>query len=242
MADYYQAAPTATRLRNTEYVYPVVIGTIAFALGKKATDTATHRWTAYVRGANNEDLSPLIQKVTFNLHASFNNPQRIIHAPPFELTEEGWGEFEMSIVLHFQPDAQEGPIEVFHHLRLYEEGEPQGLPLPANKKPVISEQYEELVFSEPHEAFYRRLMSTPQRALQARVPSIIGPHAGRPENEAAELQLINEARQRVAQAVATVKNAAAIEQQAAQQAAQAAAAAAAAAAQGVITHGQPMGM
>jgi hypothetical protein len=27
---------------------------------------------------------------------------------------------------------------VFHHLRLYEEGEPQGLPLPANKKPVIS--------------------------------------------------------------------------------------------------------
>jgi hypothetical protein len=42
--------------------------------------------------------------------------------------------------------------------------------------------------------------------------------------------------------VATVKNAAAIEQQAAQQAAQAAAAAAAAAAQGVITHGQPMGM
>jgi hypothetical protein len=29
----------------------------------QATDTATHRWTAYVRGANNEDLSPLIQKV-----------------------------------------------------------------------------------------------------------------------------------------------------------------------------------
>jgi transcription initiation factor IIF auxiliary subunit len=40
-------------------------------------------------------------QVVFNLHASFNNPQRIIHQAPFELTEEGWGEFEMSIVVRF---------------------------------------------------------------------------------------------------------------------------------------------
>lgn len=241
MADYaYQHAAASTRLRNTEYVYPVVVGSIAFTLGKRATDAATHRWTAYVRGVNNEDLSHLVQKVTFNLHASFNNPQRIIQQPPFELTEEGWGEFEMGIVIHFQPDAQEQTVEIIHHLRLYEEGEPQGGPLPANKKPVISEQVEELVFVEPHDAFYRRVMSTPMRPLQ--VPSIIAPHAGRPDFEAAELQQISEVRQRVAQAVAAVKNAAAIEQAAQQQAAQAAAAAAQAAAQGVITHGQPMAM
>lgn len=42
------------------------------------------------------------------------------------------------IQIHFQPDAQEQPVELFHHLKLYEEGEPQGVPLPANKKPVIS--------------------------------------------------------------------------------------------------------
>ncbi|KAI8468593.1 MAG: yeats-domain-containing protein [Monoraphidium minutum] len=241
MAAYdYQAPPGGTRLRNTEFTYPIVFGTIAFALGKKATDAATHRWTAYVRGINNEDLSHLLQKVTFNLHASFNNPSRAVAVPPFELTEEGWGEFEMSVVLHFQPDAQEPPIEVYHHLRLYEDGEVQGVPLSANKKPVVSENIEELVFSEPHEGFYRRVMATPMRALQA--PSILTGHVGRPENEAAELQQISEVRQRVAMAAAAVKNAAALEQQAAQAAAQAAAAAAAAAAQGVVQQGQPMAM
>jgi hypothetical protein len=240
--------------------------------------------------------------------------------------------------IHFQPDAQEQPIELLHHLRLYEEGEPQGVPLPANKKPVISvrgwrgggggragagaggcaaaplvarlwprkpllslesspspsppppaphpsrpqEQVEELVFVEPHDAFYRRIAATPPRALAA--PSIIAPHVGRPEFEGAELAQINEVgggagaaggwdggaggrgaqqagvwrsgpdhpdhprphhaqvRQRVAQAAAMVKNAAAIEAAAAQQAAQAAAAAAHNAAHNVIAQGQPMAM
>lgn len=31
----YGYQPTGTRLRNTEFSYPVVIGTIAFALGRK---------------------------------------------------------------------------------------------------------------------------------------------------------------------------------------------------------------
>lgn len=29
----------------------------------QATDAATHRWTVYVRGVNNEDLTPVVQKV-----------------------------------------------------------------------------------------------------------------------------------------------------------------------------------
>lgn len=96
------------------------------------------------------------------------------------------------------------------------------------------------MFVEPNEAFYRRVMSTPPRALT--VPSIIAPHAGRPDFEGAELAQINEVRQRVAMAAAAVKNAAAIEAAAQQQAAQAAAAAAQAAAQAHIAHGQPMAM
>jgi hypothetical protein len=230
-------------MRGTEFTYPIAVGTIAFALGKKvrrgrspgrrgappvspeppfppssprrehrrqqrskqhvwqrargpcptdarrrtprrprtlppgqANDAATHRWTVYVRGINNEDLSPIIQKarargsllpllfrptvvpavarsggarqrasrrrgravcgavapqrpqsyptlsalapactiasrppcvqVTFNLHVSFNNPTRVIHAPPFELSEEGWGEFELGIVVRGQERAR----------------------------------------------------------------------------------------------------------------------------------------
>jgi len=51
---------------------------------------------------------------------------------------------------------------------------------------------EDLVFSEPHEAFYRRIMATPQRALTA--PSILTGHVGRPEFEGKELQQITEVR------------------------------------------------
>jgi hypothetical protein len=32
----------------------------------------------FVRGANNEDLSPLIDRVVFQLHPSFNNPTRVL--------------------------------------------------------------------------------------------------------------------------------------------------------------------
>ena len=39
------------------------------------------------------------QKVTFNLHVSFQNPSRTIEKPPFELTETGWGEFEIGVVV-----------------------------------------------------------------------------------------------------------------------------------------------
>lgn len=112
--------------------------TIKHTKKHKAPDAATHRWTVYVRGANNEDLSPLLSKVTFQLHETFLNPQRAVTAPPFELTEEGWGEFELGVTLHFQPDSQEPPVELRHFLRLYEDGEPQGAPLSASKKPVVS--------------------------------------------------------------------------------------------------------
>jgi YEATS domain-containing protein 4 len=38
-------------------------------------------------------------QVTFHLHSSFNQPQRVMHSPPFELTETGWGEFEIGVTV-----------------------------------------------------------------------------------------------------------------------------------------------
>ncbi|EFX03187.1 transcription initiation factor subunit [Grosmannia clavigera kw1407] len=37
------------------------------------------------------------QKVVYNLHPSFENPVQTFHEPPFKCTNEGWGEFEMTI-------------------------------------------------------------------------------------------------------------------------------------------------
>ena len=55
------------------------------------------QWTLYVRGPNNEDLSVAIRKVVFQLHPSFPQPVRELTQPPYELTEKGWGEFEVTI-------------------------------------------------------------------------------------------------------------------------------------------------
>ena len=43
-------------------------GTAALWQGKKAEQERSHRWTVYVRGANNEDLSPVVKRVLFQLH------------------------------------------------------------------------------------------------------------------------------------------------------------------------------
>ncbi|KAK1751877.1 yeats family-domain-containing protein [Echria macrotheca] len=36
-------------------------------------------------------------KAQYNLHPSFDNPVQVFHQPPFKCTNEGWGEFEMTI-------------------------------------------------------------------------------------------------------------------------------------------------
>ena len=67
-----------------------------------------------------------------------------IEQPPFEISETGWGEFELAIKLHFVPESNEKPVPLYHNLRLhpYEE---DGTILSANKnKPVSSFQYDEL--------------------------------------------------------------------------------------------------
>jgi YEATS domain-containing protein 4 len=49
---------------------------MAYYLGKKAEEFATHRWSLYVRGPQGEDISTFIEKVTFILHPSFQDPVR----------------------------------------------------------------------------------------------------------------------------------------------------------------------
>ena len=36
-------------------------------------------------------------QVVFTLHASFANPTRELAEPPYEVTEHGWGEFEIVV-------------------------------------------------------------------------------------------------------------------------------------------------
>ncbi|KAG4992356.1 hypothetical protein JHK87_025813 [Glycine soja] len=90
------------KLKDVEISIPIVYGNIAIWLGKKASEYQSHKWTVNVRGATNEDLGTIIKHAVFQLHSSFNNPTRQVESPPFELSESGWGEFEVAITLYFQ--------------------------------------------------------------------------------------------------------------------------------------------
>ncbi|KAG0032362.1 NuA4 histone H4 acetyltransferase complex and the SWR1 complex subunit [Podila clonocystis] len=144
------------RMKNIAVSRPIIYGNSATPLnGKKVTDPDhTHRWTISVRGVNNEDISYFIKKVAFKLHDTYENPNRVIEKPPFEVSETGWGEFDVIIKLHFHPVSGEKPQTLYHHLKLhpYEE---DGLGI--KSKPVTSYLYDEVVFNEPVDTFYQIL-------------------------------------------------------------------------------------
>jgi len=174
LADESDKKSAIGRLRGVEVTVPIVYGSISFWLGKKAADLS-HRWTTYVRSANNEDLSVLVKKVVFQLHPSFKDPARTIETAPFELTEQGWGEFEIGITLFFHPDVAEKPLELFHHLKLYSDDEAAQQ---STKKPVVVEAYDEIVLTEPMEALFARIRNHPVvRVTGTPSPSVVLPAA-----------------------------------------------------------------
>ncbi|KAI1869648.1 uncharacterized protein JN550_005629 [Neoarthrinium moseri] len=61
----------------------------------------------------NEHEAKAFNKVTFNLHPSFENPNQTFTEPPFTCKNEGWGEFEMSIDMY---TTEKTKSTVFHDL------------------------------------------------------------------------------------------------------------------------------
>ncbi len=92
------AAAAAAAEQGVMFSRSVLFGSIAFWLGPKRPQTKTHSWTVFVRGPYNEDLSYMLRDVEFHLHESFEQPVRVVRQPPFEVTEVGWGEFEIRMV------------------------------------------------------------------------------------------------------------------------------------------------
>ncbi|KAL8246889.1 hypothetical protein R6Q59_008105 [Mikania micrantha] len=162
------------KIEDLEICVPIAYGTISFWLGKKATETQSHMWTVYVRGATNEDLGVVIKKVVFQLHPSFSNARRVVESPPFELTERGWGEFEIAISIFFHKDVCDKQLDLFHHLKLYSEVEHGPL---STKKPVIVESYDEIVFPNPSDKFLARVQNHPSVIMPRLPPTLNLPHA-----------------------------------------------------------------
>lgn len=82
--------------------------------------------------------------MTFKLHESYPNSNRVVTKPPYEVTETGWGEFEVIIKIYFN-DPQERPVTVYHLLKLFQ----SETDIMLGKKSLVSEFYDELVFNDP---------------------------------------------------------------------------------------------
>lgn len=120
----------------------------------------THQWTIFVKGIDGEDISYWLKKVQFKLHETYTNNLRGVESPPFEVTETGWGEFEVQIKLYFVPEANEKPATLWHNLKLHPYG-PDAEAQRERKDDIVSQSYEEVVFNEPFEPFYDILTSGP---------------------------------------------------------------------------------
>nr|CAG4650390.1 EOG090X0B3F [Sida crystallina] len=133
------------RMKALTLVKPVIYGNVAKYFGKKREeDGHTHQWTVYIRPYDNEDMSVYVKKINFKLHDSYTNQNRVLTKPPYEVTETGWGEFEIVIKIYFH-DPNERPVTFYHILKLFQNS-PDAI---VGKKPVVSEFYEEIVFQEP---------------------------------------------------------------------------------------------
>ncbi|KAI1726606.1 YEATS family domain-containing protein [Ditylenchus destructor] len=143
------------RIRNQKIVKPVIYGNSTVRLPHKLENGHTHRWTVYFRPYYDEDISKYIRKVQFKLHESIENPVRVLDAPPFEITETGWGEFEVQIKLYFQ-DVNEKSVTAFLYLRLFQ----PLVTLDDGTQMVVNEYYDEIVFNEPTEQMYKAMISS----------------------------------------------------------------------------------
>lgn len=68
-----------------------------------------------------------------------------------QVSETGWGEFEVQIKIHFQ-DASERPVNLYHMLKLFHTTGADSNTTTAmvqGRKTVVSESYDEIIFHEP---------------------------------------------------------------------------------------------
>ncbi|ESO03143.1 hypothetical protein HELRODRAFT_192123 [Helobdella robusta] len=89
----------------------------------------THDWVLFVCGKDNQECN-YVDKVGFRLHETFENPDRVVNEPPFEIRESGYGSFLATVIVHFK--VREAPelhvASYYYDLTLPAEGQsPIGL-------------------------------------------------------------------------------------------------------------------
>ncbi|CCO30038.1 Protein AF-9 homolog OS=Candida glabrata (strain ATCC 2001 / CBS 138 / JCM 3761 / NBRC 0622 / NRRL Y-65) GN=YAF9 PE=3 SV=1 [Rhizoctonia solani AG-1 IB] len=176
------------RVRGVSVHRPIIYGNYSVLLTPTERGAAppdhTHRWTVAVRSAASpegktdqtggaDDLTHFIKRVNFKLHETYTQPNRSIEQPPFEITETGWGEFDIPIRITFVQESGEKAITLIHHLKLHPWLPPATLPdatgapvtAPPTRDPIHAWQYDEIVFTDPPAPFMKILLEHPPTPL-----------------------------------------------------------------------------
>lgn len=159
------------RVKNKRISRNLIIGSEAWQLPpvghpdrpKNVPDDHTKRWTVYVRVPDGDpDIRAWLNKVSFKIFNTYENPLRMVEKPPFEVTETGWGGFNIDIRLHFQPISGEKAQYRQHFLQLEKYGDEKMQAEQERTGCVRSEFLEVVQFNEPTEALFDALTSDDQ--------------------------------------------------------------------------------
>ncbi|KAI1405802.1 YAF9-like protein [Hypoxylon fuscum] len=175
------APPTGKRVKGVQIYRPFIYGTTARPFNdtdniRPASVPAdhTHSWQVFVKGVDDTDIFYWLRRVQFKLHESIPNHLRTIDAETihkenegkpasqrqkgFIVNETGWGEFEITIRLYYDTRSSEKPQTLYHHLRLHPYGRTEAeKEVMRNGGEVVAWVYEEQLFNEPFEDFYKIL-------------------------------------------------------------------------------------
>eukprot|EP00112_Aurelia_sp_Birch-Aquarium-sp1_P024329 Seg765.3 transcript_id=Seg765.3/GoldUCD/mRNA.D3Y31 product="YEATS domain-containing protein 4" protein_id=Seg765.3/GoldUCD/D3Y31 len=189
-----------SRVKGLVVVKPIVFGNKSQYFGKKReTDGHTHWWKIYVKPYNeNEDMSAYVKKVHFKLHESYANPQRICMKPPYEVSETGWGEFEIIIKIYFA-DPTERPVTLYHLLKLFHADAHLQPQQQVPRKELVSEYYDEIIFQDPTQLMHKMLISNKT------LPTSEKQDTNWRAKEERTLEAVSNARKRVSEEISQVK-------------------------------------
>ncbi|KAL7626252.1 NuA4 histone H4 acetyltransferase complex and the SWR1 complex subunit [Parahypoxylon ruwenzoriense] len=177
------APPAGKRVKGVQIFRPFIYGTTARPFNDKDNPRPpgvppdhTHSWQVFVKGVDDTDIFYWLRRVQFKLHESIPNHLRTIDAETiikgnegkpasqrqkaFVVNETGWGEFEITIRLYYDSRSAEKPQTLYHHLRLHPYGRTEAeKEAMRNGGEVVAWVYEEQLFNEPFEDFYKVLTS-----------------------------------------------------------------------------------
>lgn len=91
----------------------------------------------------------ILDKVTYHLHPTFANPVRAVKQPPFKVSEQGWGEFDIPISLHLLGlPGKLGERKISHDLNFVKEryinDHEITIPVSPSKNPALNKALAEL--------------------------------------------------------------------------------------------------